>query len=85
MKKGYLDERDERYGKYYPMLVAENVDENIPDAADHVNGLVENWNDRIMTVLHQQMLIDQHNQINALQSTIKALQDTINTLKQAAM
>lgn len=85
MKKGYLSEDDERYGKYYPMLVAENVDENIPDAADHVNGLVENWNDRIMTVLHQQMLIDQHNQILELEKTVEALKTTINKLKTVSM
>ena len=85
MKKGYLDERDERFGKYYPMLVAENVDEYLPDAADHMNGMADNWNVRVMIPVHHQMLIDQHNQINALQSTIKALQDTINMLKQAAV
>lgn len=47
-KEGYLVEGDENEGRYIPMFIAEDVEEYFPEATRHANGLVEDWNERIM-------------------------------------
>ena len=48
-KSDYLDATDNRSGILVPGLIAEEVAEHYPIAADHgVDGLVENWNERFV-------------------------------------
>lgn len=72
-KDGYLSENDERNGVEMPMFLAENIDSVIPVAVDHINGLAENWNHRVMIPMMFAMIKDQHEQIERLQSEIKDL------------
>jgi hypothetical protein len=47
-KSDYLDPTDNRAGVLVPGLIAEEVAEHYPIAADHSNGEVENWNERFV-------------------------------------
>lgn len=69
-KKGYLAEDDERCGKYYPMFIAEQVEEFLPDAIDHRDGKTESWNERVMIPIMFQMLKEQKKEIEELRSLI---------------
>lgn len=56
-KNEYLSETDERYGKEFPMFIAENVEEHAPLAVDHnEDGSAENWNYRVMIPYMFQMI-----------------------------
>lgn len=70
-KDGYLDESDERCGKYMPMFIAEDVDSVFPIAADHKDGKTENWNFRVMIPLMFQMLKSQKKEIEELKKMLK--------------
>ena len=69
-KKGYLGKEDERYGKYFPMFIAEDVEEYLPDAVDHIDGKPENWNYRIMIPAMFQMLKSQKEEIDKLKKQL---------------
>lgn len=69
-KDGYLAEDDERCGKYYPMFIAEQVEEFLPDAIDHRDGKTESWNERVMIPIMFQMLKEQKKEIEELRSLI---------------
>ena len=47
-KSDYLDPTDNRAGMLVPGLIAEEVAEHYPIAADHSDGEVENWNERFV-------------------------------------
>lgn len=69
-KKGILAPNDEAEGRDIPMLIAEDVAENLPDAAVHKNGLVEDWNPRIMIPVMLKMIQDQDKKIRELEALI---------------
>ena len=73
-KNGYLREGDENEGRYIPMFIAENVAEHLPEASIHENGLIEDWNARVMIPAMFAMIKQQHEEINELKQIVKELQ-----------
>lgn len=73
-KDGYLTKGDENEGRYIPMFIAENTDEYLPEATRHENGLVEDWNYRVMIPAMFAMLKQQHEEIIELKQIVKELQ-----------
>ena len=73
-KDGYLAKGDENEGRYIPMFVAENTDQYLPEATRHENGLVEDWNARVMIPAMFAMIKQQHEEINELKQIVKELQ-----------
>lgn len=73
-KDGYLREGDENEGRYIPMFIAENVAEHLPEASIHENGLIEDWNARVMIPAMFAMLKQQHEEIVELKQIVKELQ-----------
>ncbi len=73
-KDGYLAKGDENEGRYIPMFVAENTDQYLPEATRHENGLVEDWNYRVMIPAMFAMIKQQHEEINELKQIVKELQ-----------
>ena len=73
-KDEYLSESDERFGKYMPMFIAEDVEKVYPLAVDHnAEGQPENWNYRIMIPIMFQMIKDQKSQLDELKSELAEL------------
>lgn len=72
-KDGYLDKDDERVGKYFPMFIAEDVEKYFPLAVDHVDGLAENWNERIMVPAMFTMLKSQKSEIDTLKQELSKI------------
>ena len=73
-KEGVIAKEDQRYNKYFPMFVAENVYDNLPDAVDfNEDGQVETWNQMIMIPLMFQMLKSQKEEIEELKKQINHL------------
>ena len=56
------------------MFIAENTDEYLPEATRHENGLVEDWNYRVMIPAMFAMIKQQHEEINELKQIVKELQ-----------
>lgn len=80
-KDGYLRKGSLREGQYIPMLIAENVEENIPEAVLYnSDGQVEDWDYRVMIPVHQQMLIDQNKRIKELESEVAELKSLVQQL-----
>ena len=77
-KKGYLVKGDENEGRYIPMFIAENVEAFFPEATRHQNGLVEDWNERIMIPAMFAMLKNQKAQLDRQEKLIKKLYETLN-------
>lgn len=73
-KNGYLREGDENEGRYIPMFIAENVAEHLPEASIHENGLIEDWNARVIIPAMFAMIKQQHEEINELKQIVKELQ-----------
>lgn len=65
-KDGRMSQLDERCGKMMPMFIAEDVDRVFPIAANHKEGLAEDWNYRIMIPIMFQMLKNQKKEIEDL-------------------
>lgn len=77
-KDGYLTEGDERGGTEFPMFVAEDVEEHMPLAVDHLpDGRVETWNERVMIPMMFAMLKSQKDKIDKMQATIDRLIEKI--------
>lgn len=72
-KDGYLDKDDERVGEYFPMFIAEDVEKYFPLAVDHVDGLAENWNERIMIPAMFAMLKSQKSEIDTLKQELSKI------------
>lgn len=71
-KDGYLDEKDSRYGKEYPMFVAEDVAENFPLAADYLqDGRPETWNERVIIPAMFAMIRQQHEEIEKIKKMLR--------------
>lgn len=77
-KEGYLVEWDENEGRYIPMFIAEDVEKYFPEATRHANGLVEDWNERIMIPAMFAMLKNQKAQLDRQEKLIKKLYETLN-------
>ena len=76
-KAGYLDKDDERVGEYFPMFIAEDVEKYFPLAVDHVDGLAENWNERIMAPAMFAMLKSQKSEIDTLKQELSEIKQLI--------
>lgn len=72
-KKGYLVKGDENEGRYIPMFIAENVEAFFPEATRHQNGLVEDWNERIMIPAMFAMIKSQKEQLDRQEKLINQL------------
>lgn len=77
-KEGYLVEWDENEGRYIPMFIAEDVEEYFPEATRHANGLVEDWNERIMIPAMFAMLKAQKKKIDQQEKLINKLCEKLN-------
>lgn len=77
-KKGYLVKGDENEGRYIPMFIAENVEAFFPEATRHQNGLVEDWNERIMIPAMFAMLKAQKKKIDQQEKLINKLCEKLN-------
>lgn len=76
-KEGYLVEGDENEGRYIPMFIAEDVEEYFPEATRHANGLVEDWNERIMIPAMFAMLKNQKSEINLLKQELNEIKQLL--------
>lgn len=74
-KEGYLSEKDELNGRYLPMFLAEDVEENIQMAAVHKDGQIEDWNPRVMIPVMFQMLKGQKQEIEELKQKIQRMKE----------
>lgn len=81
-KEGYLVKGDENEGRYIPMFIAENVEAFFPEAARHQNGLVEDWNERIMIPAMFAMLKAQKKKIDQQEKLINQLYKKLNIEKE---
>ena len=71
-KEGYLSEEDGRYGKEFPMFIAEDVAEHFPLAADYLpDGRPETWNSFVLIPAMFAMIKEQHEQIERLKKLIE--------------
>lgn len=84
-KEGYLADDDPKCGKEMPMFIAEDVEKYFPIAVDYKDGLVENWNERIVIpamfamIKSQKKKIDDLTEVvNELVSRLSALEEKIN-------
>lgn len=77
-KEGYLVEGDENEGRYIPMFIAEDVERFFPEATRHQNGLVEDWNERIMIPAMFAMLKAQKKKIDQQEKLINKLCEKLN-------
>lgn len=76
-KEGYLVEGDENEGRYIPMFIAEDVEEYFPEATRHANGLVEDWNERIMIPAMFAMIKSQKSEINLLKQELNEIKQLL--------
>ena len=72
-KEGYLVKGDENEGRYIPMFIAENVEAFFPEATRHQNGLVEDWNERIMIPAMFAMIKQQKAEIDMLNKKLEEI------------
>ena len=81
-KEGYLVKGDENEGRYIPMFIAENVEAFFPEATRHQNGLVEDWNERIMIPAMFAMIKSQKEQLDRQEKLINQLYKKLNIEKE---
>lgn len=81
-KEGYLVKGDENEGRYIPMFIAENVEAFFPEATRHQNGLVEDWNERIMIPAMFAMIKSQKKQLDRQEKLINQLYKKLNIEKE---
>lgn len=81
-KEGYLVELDENEGRYIPMFIAEDVEKYFPEATRHANGLVEDWNERIMIPAMFAMIKSQKEQLDRQEKLINQLYEKFNIEKE---
>lgn len=77
-KDGYLSKDDERVNIEFPMFIAEDVEKYFPLATDHVDGKVENWNERIMIPAMFAMIKAQKKKIDQQEKLINKLCEKLN-------
>ena len=81
-KDGYLSKDDERVNIEFPMFIAEDVEKYFPLATDHVDGKVENWNERIMIPAMFAMIKSQKEQLDRQEKLINRLYKKLNIEKE---
>lgn len=81
-KDGYLSKDDERVNIEFPMFIAEDVEKYFPLATDHVDGKVENWNERIMIPAMFAMIKSQKEQLDRQEKLINQLYKKFNIEKE---
>lgn len=81
-KEGYLVEWDENEGRYIPMFIAEDVEKYFPEATRHANGLVEDWNERIMIPAMFAMIKSQKEQLDRQEKLINQVYEKFNIEKE---
>lgn len=81
-KDGYLSKDDERVNIEFPMFIAEDVEKYFPLATDHVDGKVENWNERIMIPAMFAMIKSQKKQLDRQKELINQLYEKLNIEKE---
>lgn len=81
-KEGYLVKGDENEGRYIPMFIVENVEAFFPEATRHQNGLVEDWNERIMIPAMFAMIKSQKEQLDRQEKLINQLYKKLNIEKE---
>lgn len=81
-KNELIAKDDERYDKYMPMLIAEDVEKWFPIAIDHRNGLAEDWNQKIMIPCMFAMLKNEHEKVKELQSELESIKTELKELKE---
>lgn len=81
-KEGYLVKGDENEGRYIPMFIAENVEAFFSEATRHQNGLVEDWNERIMIPAMFAMIKSQKEQLDRQEKLINQLYEKFNIEKE---
>ena len=70
-KSWYLEESDELYNTYMPMFIAENIEEYLPQATLHnQEGLVEDWNYRVIIPAMFAMIKSQKEEIDKLKKQV---------------
>lgn len=80
-KEGHFSEDDPWNGVSMPMMIAEDIEEAFPGCT-HVDdeGLPRDYDDHVMLSVHQQMILDQNDRINALESEVAELKEMIRRL-----
>ena len=81
-KDGYLSKDDERVNIEFPMFIAEDVEKYFPLATDHVDGKVEDWNERIMIPAMFAMIKSQKKQLDRQEKLINQLYKKLNIEKE---
>lgn len=82
-KEGYLVKGDERADTEFPMFIAEDVDKYFPLAVDHnTDGLVEDWNERIMIPAMFAMIKSQKEQLDRQEKLINQLYEKLKIEKE---
>lgn len=76
-KDGYLVKGDENEGRYIPMFIAEDIEEYFPEATRHQNGLVEDWNERIMIPAMFAMIKRQKSEIDLLKQELNEIKQLL--------
>lgn len=77
-KPEYLSESDERYGKSFPMFIAENVEKYAPLAVDHnEKGQADNWNYKVIIPIMFQMIKSQKDTIDNLARRLERLESIL--------
>lgn len=76
-KEGYLVEWDENEGRYIPMFIAEDVEKYFPEATRHANGLVEDWNERIMIPAMFAMIKSQKSEIDLVKQELNEIKQLL--------
>lgn len=77
-KDAYIGKDHYWHGVKMPMLVAEDIEEVFPNAVKYTDdGQVDNYDDHLIVSVHQQMLIDQKEEIEKLKAEIEELKRLI--------
>lgn len=83
---GYLSEDDNRYDKFIPGFVAEDVAKYYPIAADYENGVVNDWNFRIivppMLELIQKLWVEKDNHAKSIEDLKQKYNDAMTEIIQ---
>ena len=73
----YVSEDDQRYNKVIPGFIAEDVERFYPIAAEYANGLVEDWNHRMILPPMLAVLEDHDKEIQDMRKEISNLEAII--------
>lgn len=77
-KNGYLSKEDRRCDAFFPMFIAEDIEEHFPDATEYNEyGEVEDWNYRIIIPAMFQMIKSQKKTIDNLTERLERLESIL--------